>query len=99
MTQPAADDAAVRQLITALGRPGLIDIHTHFMPAPMLRKVQAWFDGIRLPNGEPAWPLTYRGSDDERVEQLRALGVIGFTALSYPHKPGMAQWLNEWAAD
>ena len=99
MTAAPADDPAVAQLLTGLGLPGLVDIHTHFMPEPVLRKVQAWFDGIRLPNGDPAWPLTYRGTDAERVEQLRAFGVTGFTALSYPHKPGMATWLNRWAAD
>ena len=30
---------------------------------------------------------------------LRAFGVRAFTALLYPHKPGMARSLNEWAAD
>ena len=30
---------------------------------------------------------------------LRAFGVAAFTALLYPHKPGMARSLNEWGAD
>ena len=29
---------------------------------------------------------------------LRAFGVEAFTAMLYPHKPGMAHSLNEWAA-
>jgi uncharacterized protein len=29
---------------------------------------------------------------------LRQFGVRGFTALVYPHKPQMAAWLNQWAA-
>jgi predicted TIM-barrel fold metal-dependent hydrolase len=41
--------------------------------------------------------VQYRGSDDERLGQLRALGVRLFPSLLYPHKPDMAQWLNSWA--
>ncbi|WP_229876031.1 amidohydrolase family protein, partial [Streptomyces griseoloalbus] len=29
----------------------------------------------------------------------RQFGVRAFTAMLYPHKPGMARWLNGWAAD
>ena len=45
------------------------------------------------------WPIRYRGSEEERVAQLRALGVRRFSALSYAHRPGMAEFLNDWAAD
>ena len=34
---------------------------------------------------------------DERVEQLRALGVRRFPTLPYAHKPGVAAYLNDWA--
>ncbi|GAB2729848.1 hypothetical protein GCM10027089_61950 [Nocardia thraciensis] len=39
--------------------------------------------------------------DDEqvRLKTLRGFGVRAFTSLVYPHKPDMAAWLNEWAAD
>ena len=30
---------------------------------------------------------------------LRSFGVGAFTAMLYPHKPGMARSLNDWAAD
>jgi uncharacterized protein len=79
-----------------LGLPGLIDIHTHFMPKPVMDAVWRYFDDADKHYGTP-WPVHYRGSDDERVAQLRALGVRRFTALVYPHKPGMAESLNEWA--
>jgi predicted TIM-barrel fold metal-dependent hydrolase len=36
--------------------------------------------------------------EDERVAILRRLGIRAFTAMLYPHKPGMARWLNDWAA-
>ena len=32
----------------------------------------------------------------ERVATLAALGVRAFAPLVYPHKPGMAGWLNDW---
>ena len=80
-----------------LGLPGLIDIHTHFMPKPVMDAVWRYFDNAAEHYGTP-WPVHYHGTtDDERVAALRAMGVRRFTALVYPHKPGMAQSLNEWA--
>jgi uncharacterized protein len=73
-----------------LGLPGLIDIHVHFYPERMLRKVWRYFD-------EVFWKITYRGTDQERLEHLKALGVNAFPALTYAHKPGMAVDLNDWA--
>ena len=81
----------------ALGVPGLFDVHVHFMPPPVMRKVRAQFDQAGPLIGRP-WPLTYRGDDDERVAQLRALGVRRFSALPYAHRPGIATYLNQWAA-
>ena len=82
----------------ALGLPGLFDVHVHFLPPRMQAKVWAQFDNAGPLIGRP-WPIRYRGSDEERVEQLRALGVRRFSALSYAHVPGMAESLNDWAAD
>jgi predicted TIM-barrel fold metal-dependent hydrolase len=80
-----------------LGLPGLIDIHTHFMPPNVQAKVWAFFDDV--PSGsEHAWPIVYRYPEQDRVALLRAFGVLRFSALLYPHKPDMAQWLNTWAA-
>jgi hypothetical protein len=78
-----------------LGLPGLIDVHTHFMPDNVLAKVWAFFEDGR--SGEP-WPIAYRLPEDERLALLRAFGVLRFTALNYPHKPDMAAWLNDWSA-
>ena len=90
------DDSDVPGWWQRLGLPGLIDIHTHFMPKPVMDAVWRYFDDAAEHYGTP-WPVQYRGTDDERVAQLRALGVRRFTALVYPHKPGMAASLNEWA--
>jgi uncharacterized protein len=90
------DDADVPAWWRALGVPGLVDVHVHFMPSSVMTKVWAYFDNARARYGVD-WPIHYRGTDAERLAQLRALGVWAFPALVYPHKPGMAQWLSEWA--
>ncbi|WP_017595356.1 amidohydrolase family protein [Nocardiopsis potens] len=94
-----AERERVRALWRGLGLPGLIDVHTHFMPDNVLRKVWAYFDGVRGADGEAYWPITYRVGEDERLELLRGFGVRRFTSLLYPHRPDMAEWLNGWAAE
>lgn len=88
-------DADVPGFVRALGLPGLVDLHVHFMPERVLAKVWAFFD--RVPG--PRWPIAYREDQAARLARLRALGVLAFSALNYPHKPGMAAWLNDWSAD
>src|SRR6185436_17405325 len=78
-----------------LGLPGVADIHVHFMPDQVLRKVWAYFDAA--PGGR--WEVRYRLDETERLRILRELGVVAHTALLYPHKPGMAAWLNDWGVD
>ena len=95
---PADEAAQVRALCERLGIPGLIDVHTHFMPQNVLDKVWNYFDHAEKFTGTP-WPIAYRFDEDERVARLRELGVLRFTSLLYPHKPEMAQWLNGWSAD
>ncbi len=99
MAPPApTSDAGVPAYWRSLGLPGLADVHIHFMPQPMLDKVWAYFDDAERNYGR-AWPIRYRGSEAERVDALRALGVRAIPSLTYPHKPGMALWLNEWCAE
>ncbi|MEU1489849.1 amidohydrolase family protein [Streptomyces sp. NPDC005776] len=81
-----------------LGLPGIIDVHTHFMPEQVLRKVWAYFDAVGPLTGME-WPITYRHDEEERLALLRSFGVLRFTSMLYPHKAGMAPWLNGWAAD
>ncbi|WP_434975536.1 amidohydrolase family protein [Streptomyces mesophilus] len=94
-----ADEAAqVGAFWRGLGLPGLIDVHTHFMPERVMDKVWAYFDAVGPMTGVD-WPITYRDAEDERVRRLRDFGVRAFTAMVYPHKPGMAAWLNSWAGE
>jgi predicted TIM-barrel fold metal-dependent hydrolase len=92
-----ADEAAlVRQTWSALALPGLIDVHTHFMPKSVLDKVWRYFDAAGPLVGRP-WPIAYRVNESRRLQILRRFGVRCFTALVYPHKAQMAAWLNQWA--
>ncbi|MGQ2910833.1 amidohydrolase family protein [Aeromicrobium sp.] len=88
-------DADLPGLADDLGLPGLFDVHVHFMHPKVLAKVWAYFDTAGPLLGR-AWPIAYRGGDEERVEQLRAMGVKHFSALSYAHRPGVATFMNEW---
>ncbi|HET8598921.1 MAG TPA: amidohydrolase family protein [Segeticoccus sp.] len=97
-TPGPASDADVPAYLRALGVPGLADVHVHFLPAPMLRKVWRYFDGAEKYYGR-AWPVRYKVDEDERLRLLRSFGLRAIPALAYPHKPGMAQWLNDWGAD
>ncbi|MEV0354564.1 amidohydrolase family protein [Nocardia sp. NPDC050697] len=80
-----------------LGIPGIVDVHTHFMPHNVMRKVWAYFDQVGPLTGRE-WPITYRAGEEERLATLRSFGVRAFTSLVYPHKPEMAAWLNAWTA-
>ncbi len=81
----------------ALGVPGLYDVHVHFLPPRVMAKVRAQFDSAGPLIGRP-WPLEYRDDDEQLVARLRALGVRRFSALPYAHRPGIAEYLNDWAA-
>jgi uncharacterized protein len=77
---------------------GLVDLHTHFLPERVLRKVWAFFDQAERHYGV-AWPVRYRLPEEERVAALERLRVTTFAPLVYAHRPGMAAWLNDWVAD
>ncbi|MFD5427124.1 amidohydrolase family protein [Streptomyces sp. NPDC127084] len=91
------ETAAVRDFWERLGLPGLVDVHTHFMPKRVLDKVWAYFDSAGPLTGLE-WPIAYREEEDRRVALLAGFGVRAFTSMLYPHKPGMAEWLNGWSA-
>ena len=93
-----AEAQRVRSIWGTLGLPGLIDVHTHFMPRSVMDKVWAYFDSAGPLVGRE-WPITYRADEDVRVAALQAFGIRAYSSLVYPHKPNMAEWLNGWAAD
>jgi uncharacterized protein len=93
--RPPEEDGDVPAFWRALGVPGLADIHTHFLPPRMMRRVWAYFDAAG-PLVGVSWPIRYKWSDEERVTHLRGMGVRMFSALAYAHRPDMAADLNAW---
>ena len=79
-----------------LGLPGLVDVHVHFLPDPVMNAVWDYFEQAERHYGV-AWPIRYRTPVQDRLATLEALGVRAYPALVYPHKPDMAAWLSEWA--
>jgi hypothetical protein len=98
VTSGPNDDGEVAAFWRALGLPGLVDVHVHFMPPRLLRRVWEYFDNAGPLVGR-TWPIWYRWSEADRLAHLRTLGVRAFTALAYPHKAGMAPALNSWTLD
>ncbi|MFF5207424.1 amidohydrolase family protein [Streptosporangium sp. NPDC000396] len=81
-----------------LGLPGLADVHVHFLPERMERRVWHHFE-----NGGPlmgaGWRIHYREPVEKRLARLGELGVKAFSALAYAHRPDMAVSLNAWTLD
>ncbi len=97
MTAPPVDDADVPRFWRELGLPGLVDVHVHFLPPRVQEKVWAYFEAAETHYGA-AWPVHYALPEEERLAVLERLGVRAFPTLPYPHKPGMAGWLNDWSS-
>jgi len=83
-------DDEVPGFLTALGIPGIVDAHVHFLPDNLQDAVWRWFDRLT-----PAWPVAYRCSTAEREVTLARLGVRHHTVLAYAHQPGMLRFLND----
>jgi len=84
--------------VRGLGLSGLVDLHVHFLPERVMAKVWGYFDNAEQHYGMP-WPVHYKVPEPDRLAVLRELGVLHFAPLVYPHKPGMAAWLTEWALE
>ncbi|HEY4419016.1 MAG TPA: amidohydrolase family protein [Pseudonocardia sp.] len=95
---PPVSDDDIPRFLADLGVPGIVDVHVHFLPESVLRKVWAYFDQAKVHYGME-WPIHYRTPEAERVATLQKLGVRAFAPLVYPHKPGMARWLTEWVTE
>lgn len=86
-----ATDADCAGFAAALGLPGYLDVHVHFLPDRLQQAVWAFFDRL----SDPPWPIVYRDDDQSRLATLRHLGVVAHPALAYAHQPGVAAWCNQ----
>ncbi|TNC21455.1 amidohydrolase family protein [Amycolatopsis alkalitolerans] len=90
-------DEDIAAWVRGLGLDGLVDLHLHFLPDRMMTKVWAYFDEVEARLGA-SWPVWYRQPEIDRIALLESFGVLRYAPLAYPHKPGMAEWLNAWLA-
>ena len=65
------ESAAVRAIWEPLGIPGIVDVHTHFMPKRVMDKVWQYFDAAGPLVGR-TWPITYRTDEADRLRTLRS---------------------------
>lgn len=90
VTLLAMTDDEVPGFLAALGIPGIVDAHVHFLPDDLQEAVWRWFDRLT-----PPWPVTYRSPAADRLGVLDRVGVRHHTALAYAHRPGMLRFLND----
>ncbi|ANZ36087.1 hypothetical protein BBK82_08405 [Lentzea guizhouensis] len=72
----------------------LVDVHSLGEEWDVLDEVWASFDRVRESGVD--WSVHHRTDENARLTALRELGVSAFAPLVYPHRPGVAEWLNEW---
>ncbi|GAA0538517.1 hypothetical protein GCM10011581_05550 [Saccharopolyspora subtropica] len=68
-------DADVPAWLAELGVPGLVDLHTHFLPGRVSRKVWAYFDQAGTHHGTE-WPIHYRHAETTRLTILRDMRAV-----------------------
>lgn len=69
----------------------IIDSHVHLFPPGLDEAVRRWFD-------DHAWRFKYRGRGEDLISYLFQEGVSGAVLMSYSHRPGIAEGLNEFTA-
>ena len=69
---PPGEDADVPQFVAELGLPGLVDVHTHFLPDRVMDKLWGYFDAAEAHYGM-AWPIHYRTLVAEQLATLENL--------------------------
>lgn len=95
---PPPADAGVAAWVAEHGLPGLVDVHVHLLPPPIMARVRAHFAAAGPLIGRE-WPIRYQWDEADLVTHLRGLGVRWFSALPYAHRPGVSAYLNDWAGD
>lgn len=70
-------------------RGEIVDVHTHLFPRKLFAAIRSWFAAVD-------WDIPYPYQTEQVIELLRGWGVTENWALTYAHKPGVAEDLNRW---
>lgn len=84
---PAVNDSEDARVPENL--PCIVDAHVHVFPSAIFNAIREWFDRF-------AWPIRYRFGSRKVIDYLLSRGVGHVVAFQYAHKPGMADFLNEY---
>lgn len=84
---PALNDPEDNRVPDSL--PFIVDAHVHVFPSAIFNAIREWFDQF-------AWPIRYRFGSKEVIDYLLSRGVGHVVAFQYAHKPGMADFLNQY---
>ncbi len=87
---PALDDPEGERV--ALDLPPVVDAHVHLFDDQLFEAIWRWFDRW-------GWPIRYKLFAPEVIEFLRSRGVAEIVAMSYAHKPGVAEGMNRLMAE
>lgn len=86
---PAVNDAEGSRVPPGL--PAVTDAHVHLFPDSVFDAVWQWFESY-------GWPIRYRLHARRALDFLFERGVGRVVGLSYAHRPGVSQMLNEHMA-
>lgn len=70
----------------------MIDIHVHFFPPPLFQAIWRYFETP----GHGLWKVKYKIHGKRLIDELNGHGVKRITTLVYAHKPGLADYLNDF---
>jgi uncharacterized protein len=75
-----------------LTKSTMIDIHVHFFPPALFQAIWRYFETP----GHGLWKVKYKMHGRELINTLKNHGVRCLTTLVYAHKPGLADYLNNF---
>ena len=73
-----------------------IDAHCHFFPPEIFKAIWDYFELKDARGNLQGWPINYKDSIDNLTNILKKNRVKHFTTLNYAHKPGVAEYINDW---
>jgi predicted TIM-barrel fold metal-dependent hydrolase len=75
------------------------DAHCHFFPPEIFKAIWDYFELKDAKGKLQGWPINYKQSTEDLIAILVRNNIEYFTTLNYAHKPGVAEYINDWTFD
>ena len=72
--------------------PIAVDTHVHLFPKRLFGAIRTWFTNV-------GWEIPYPYETERVLAALAHFGVEEIWALTYAHKPGVAEGVNAWLGE